>query len=169
VREHGITPRDADTLLSEPELADYFEEVAAGVGDGREAASWVLSELLHFWHGKSPPVPATELSELIRRVRAGKVSRTNAKELLEEAIGSGKPLLALLERKDLAQISDEEKLRRLAQDAISDHPQAAADFRAGKAQALGFLVGQVMRKTKGRADAKKLSQILRELLTESEG
>ncbi len=166
VREYGINPRDADTLLSEPALADYFEEVAAEVGDGRAAASWVLSEVLRFWREEGPPVPVAELSELIRRVRAGEVSRTNAKELLEEAVESGSSLLELLESRDLAQVADEEELRRLAQEAIAAHPQAVADFRAGKAQALGFLVGQVMRATRGRADAKKLSQVLRELLAE---
>ena len=135
------------------------------MGDGREAANWILSELLRYWR-EGPPVQAQELVQLILRVREGKVSRTNAKEVLEEAASSGKSLAKLLAGRALEQVSDEAELRRLAQEAIAAHPQAVADFRAGKTQALGFLVGQVMRKTKGRANAKKLSQILRELLAE---
>lgn len=165
VSQYGLSARDAEVLLAEPTLADYFEQVAAGVGDGREAANWVLSEVLRYWR-EGPPVPAGELAGLIRRVRAGRVSRTNAKQVLEETAEGGRSLLELLESRALEQVSDEEELRRLAREAIAAHPQASADFRAGKAQALGFLVGQVMRATRGRADAKKLSQILRELLTE---
>ena len=163
IRQYGLSPRDVDTLLADPELSDYFEQVAKGVGDGREAANWILSELLRYWR-EGPPVRAQELVQLILRVREGKVSRTNAKEVLEEAASSGKSLAKLLAGRALEQVSDEAELRRLAQEAIAAHPQAVADFRAGKTQALGFLVGQVMRKTKGRANAKKLSQILRELL-----
>jgi len=165
IRQYELSPRDVDTLLADPELSDYFEQVAKGVGDGREAANWILSELLRYWR-EGPPVPAQELVQLILRVREGKVSRTNAKEVLEEAASSGKSLAKLLAGRALEQVSDEAELRRLAQEAIAAHPQAVADFRAGKTQALGFLVGQVMRKTKGRANAKKLSQILRELLAE---
>ena len=166
VRQYELSPKDADVLLAEPALADYFEQVAAGVEDGREAANWVLSELLRYWR-EGPPVPAQEFAQLIQRVRQGKLSRTNAKEVLEEAVSSGKSLSKLLEGRALEQVSDEAELRRLAQEAIAAHPQAVADFRAGKAQALGFLVGQVMRATRGRADARKLSQILRELLAGS--
>jgi len=165
VREHGLAPRDVEILLSEPDLSDYFEEVAARVGSGRETASWVLSELLRFWK-QEPPIPAEDLAQLILDVKGGKLSRTNAKQLLEEAAVTGKPLGELLSSRDLTQVSDEAELRRLAEEALREHPQAAADFRAGKTQALGFLVGQVMRKTGGRADAKKLSHILRELLAE---
>ncbi|HAF71492.1 MAG: Aspartyl/glutamyl-tRNA(Asn/Gln) amidotransferase subunit B [Acetothermia bacterium 64_32] len=167
VSQYGLSPGEAAVLLSEPALADYFEQVAAEVGDGREAASWVLSELLRFWGGAGPPVGAGELAQLIRLVADRKISRTNAKGLLEEAIATERPLAEVLAAKkgELAQLSDEEELRRLAREAIAAHPQAAADFRAGKAQALGFLVGQVMRATGGRADARKLSNILQELLS----
>jgi len=167
-REYGLSPRDVETLLSEPELTDYFEAVAREVGDGREAASWVLSELLRYWGEGGAPVSARELSGLILRVKKGEISRTNAKEVLEEAATTGRSLAEILSERDLTQVSDEAELRRLAEEAIAAHPQAVADFRAGKAQALGFLVGQVMRATRGRADAKKLSQILRELLGEGQ-
>jgi aspartyl-tRNA(Asn)/glutamyl-tRNA(Gln) amidotransferase subunit B len=169
VRQYGIARRDAITILAEPEVADYFERLAGKVEDGREAASWLLSELLRFWDERGAPIPVEELAELILRVRQGKISRTNAKELLEEAATSGKSLLSLLKERNLEQLTDEAELLRLAREAIASHPQAAADYRAGKAQALGFLVGQVMRATRGRADAGKLNAILRRLLEEGEG
>jgi aspartyl-tRNA(Asn)/glutamyl-tRNA(Gln) amidotransferase subunit B len=163
VREYRLSPREVEVLLGEPELADYFERVATAVGDGREAANWILTEVLRFWQG-SPPLPAEELALLIQKVRKKEISRTTAKELLEEAIGGKESLERLLAGRAVRQLTDEAELEKLAREAMSQHPQAVADFQAGKTQALGFLVGQVMRKTKGRADASKLAQIFQRLL-----
>lgn len=164
LREYGLSLREADVLLGEPELADYFEQVAGEVGDGREAANWILSEVLRFWRG-GPPLPAGEVALLIRKVRSKEISRTTAKELLEEAAGGGESLERLLSAREVRQLTDEGELERLAREAMAQYPQAVADFRAGKTQALGFLVGQVMRKTQGRADAGKLTQIFTKLLS----
>mgnify|MGYP002332021181 CR=1 FL=1 len=163
VREYRLSSREVEVLLGEPELADYFERVAAAVGEGREAANWILTEVLRFWQG-SPPLPAEELALLIQKVRKKEISRTTAKELLEEAIGGKESLERLLAGRAVRQLTDEAELEKLAREAMSQHPQAVADFQAGKTQALGFLVGQVMRKTKGRADASKLAQIFQRLL-----
>jgi aspartyl-tRNA(Asn)/glutamyl-tRNA(Gln) amidotransferase subunit B len=138
-------------------------EVARAVGEAKEAASWVRSEVLRFWEG-GPPLPAFELAQLIRLVREGSISRTNAKEALEEVATTGRALGEILSARDLSKLTDEGELHRLAREVIAAHPQAVADYRAGKAPALGFLIGQAMRRTQGRADAKALSQILQKLL-----
>lgn len=162
-RDFGLTQKEIETLLGAPELSAYFEEVARAVGEPKEAASWVRSEVLRFWEG-GPPLPASELGRLIRLVREGSISRTNAKEALEEAATTGRALGEILSARDLSKLTDEGELWRLAREVIAAHPQAVADYRAGKAQALGFLIGQAMRRTQGRADAKALSQILQKLL-----
>jgi aspartyl-tRNA(Asn)/glutamyl-tRNA(Gln) amidotransferase subunit B len=160
----GLGDQEIVTLLSEPTLADYFEEVAQEAGDVKEAASWVLSEVLRFWGTDGSPISAQDLSQLIRSVRDGKISRTTAKEALAEAARTKKTLGEILSSRDLSQLTDEADLENLAQEVIAAHPQAVADYRAGKAQALGFLVGQAMRRTGGRANAKRLTSILRDLL-----
>lgn len=163
-REHGISPTEGEALLGEPVLADYYEEVARGIGDGKAAASWVLSELRQYWTGEEPPVLAQDLVLLIRKVASGEISRTTGKEILAQAASTGQKVADLLSRGGLAQVADEPALRKLAEEVLAEHPQAAADYRAGKGQALGFLVGQAMRKAGGRADARRLGEILRSLL-----
>ncbi len=165
LERHKLTPAEVEALLPEPALANYFDRVAGELGDGKTAASWVLAELRQYWTGEEPPLPAEDLVLLIRKVAAGEISRTTGKELLAEAAQTGKPLPELLARPDLVQLGDEQALVQVAQEVIAAHPQAVADFRAGKAQALGFLVGQAMKKTQGRADAKKLGEIFRRILS----
>jgi len=167
MREYGLSRKDATILIEEPARADYFEEVARACGSPREAASWVLSEILRYWRDEEPPIGAEALGRLITAVKSGKISRTNAKEALEEAISSGQDPLEIVEERGLSLLSDEGELRRLAEEVVAENPKAVEDFRAGKKGAIGFLVGQAMRKSGGRADAKKLSQILLELLGSS--
>lgn len=167
IREYGLSPKEAGVLMEEPARADYFEAVARACGSPQDAAGWVLSEVLRYWKDDSPPISPEALTELIVAVREGKISRTNAKEVLEEAIATGRDPMAIVEEKGLSLLADEEELRRLAQEVIGENPKAVEDFRAGKKGAIGFLVGQAMRKTGGRADAKKLSKILLEILGSS--
>ncbi len=165
LRDYGLSRKEAEILLAEPALADYFERVAEGCDAPREAAGWVLSEILRFWKG-DPPLPPEGLVRLIQAVASGRVSRTNAKQVLEEAIATGKDPGEIIAQRGLELLGDEEELRQLAQEVIQENPKAVSDFRAGKKGAIGFLVGQAMRKTGGRADAKKLSRILAEILGE---
>jgi len=167
IREYGLSPKEAGVLMEEPARADYFEAVARACGSPQDAAGWVLSEILRYWKDDSPPISPEALTELIVAVREGKISRTNAKEVLEEAIATGRDPMAIVEEKGLSLLADEEELRRLAQEVIGENPKAVEDFRAGKKGAIGFLVGQAMRKTGGRADAKKLSKIFLEILGSS--
>ncbi len=164
VREYGLSPKEAGVLMEEPARADYFEAVARACGSPQDAAGWVLSEVLRYWKDDSPPISVEALTELIEAVREGKISRTNAKEVLEEAIATGRAPMEIVEERGLSLLADEEELRRLAQEVIRENPKAVEDFRAGKKGAIGFLVGQAMRKTGGRADAKKLSEIFLEIL-----
>jgi aspartyl-tRNA(Asn)/glutamyl-tRNA(Gln) amidotransferase subunit B len=164
VREYGLSPKEVGVLMEEPARADYFEAVARACGSPQDAAGWVLSEVLRYWKDDSPPISVEALTELIEAVREGKISRTNAKEVLEEAIATGRAPMEIVEERGLSLLADEEELRRLAQEVIRENPKAVEDFRAGKKGAIGFLVGQAMRKTGGRADAKKLSEIFLEIL-----
>ncbi len=163
-KEYGVPEREAEALLSEPVRANYFEEVAKAIPNPKAAVGWVLSELWPHWTDEEPPVPAQDLALLIRKVEEGVLTRPKAKELLERAAKAKENLPELIQAAEGEVLRDEGELRALAAEILSLNPQAAADFRAGKSQALGFLVGQAMRKTQGRADPKRLAQIFEELL-----
>ncbi|MCS7217242.1 MAG: Asp-tRNA(Asn)/Glu-tRNA(Gln) amidotransferase subunit GatB [Candidatus Bipolaricaulota bacterium] len=164
LREFGLSPAEAEALLADPARADYFEAVARGIATPRAAAGWVLAELGPYWTGEAPPVPAADLVALIRAVEEGRITRPQAKEILERAARGEAPIPALLAHAATA-VRDEETLRRLAEEVVREHPQAVADYRAGRTQALGFLVGQAMRKAQGRADPKRLAHVLQALLS----
>lgn len=165
-REYGVPEREAEALLSEPARADFFEEVAKSVPNPKSAVGWVLSELLPYWTDEEPPISPGELALLIGKVEEGAITRTKAKEILEQvATGKGSVAELVKEAEGLV-LRDEEGLRALAREIIAANPQAVEDYRRGKAQAIGFLVGQAMKKTQGRADPKRLAAIFQELLKE---
>lgn len=164
LREFGITEQEAEAILWDPERTQYYEEVVRALGNGKVAASWVLAELGQYWTGEKPPVPPQDLATLALKVEKAEITRTMAREILARAVREGTAIPELLRSADLTVVSDESALRSIAQEVVASNPQAVSDFRAGKGQALGFLVGQAMKKAQGRADPKRLAQILQELL-----
>ncbi len=163
-REYGVPEREAEALLSDPARADYFEEVAKAVPNPKAAVGWVLSELWPYWTDEEPPIPAQELILLIQKVEEGVLPRPKAKEFLELAAKGEGRIPDLIQSAEATVVRDEEALWTIAKEVVESNPQAVADFRAGKNQALGFLVGQAMKRSQGRADPKRLAQILLELL-----
>ena len=164
IRAFGLSPSEAEALLVDPVRADYFEEVARAVPNPKAAAGWVLSELGQYWTGDEPPLPAADLVALIRAVEEGRITRPQAKEILEKAVVERVSVSVLLSAAG-GVVRDEEALRALAEEVLRENPQAVADYRAGRSQALGFLVGQAMRKAQGRADPKRLAHVLQTLLS----
>ena len=163
-REYGVPEREAEALLSDPLRADYFEEVAKAVPNPKAAVGWVLSELWPYWTDEEPPIPAEDLVLLIRKVEEGSLPRPKAKEFLEIAASGKGRIPELIRTAEAAVLREEDALWAIARQTLESHPQAVEDFRAGKTQALGFLVGQAMKRSQGRADPKRLAQILLELL-----
>lgn len=163
-REYGVPEREAEALLSDPLRADYFEEVAKAVPNPKAAVGWVLSELWPYWTDEEPPIPAEDLVLLIRKVEEGFLPRPKAKEFLEIAASGKGRIPELIRTAEAAVLREEDALWAIARQTLESHPQAVEDFRAGKTQALGFLVGQAMKRSQGRADPKRLAQILLELL-----
>jgi aspartyl-tRNA(Asn)/glutamyl-tRNA(Gln) amidotransferase subunit B len=108
-------------------------------------------------------VPA-ELASLVRLVEDGQLSGTNAKEVFARHVESGRPVSQLVSEAGFRQISDESALREAIQSVLGANPAAVADVRAGKAQAVGFLTGQVMKATRGQANAARVQELLREAL-----
>lgn len=163
----GLTPADAALLVSEPQLAEYFEEVLKHHDDVRTVANWVTGEVLGYLNSASITladfkVTPRHLAGLLNEVAKGTISNRAAKDVFVEMAGSGAEAADVIAAKGLRQISDEDELLKIIDQVIAENPEPVADFRQGKERALGFLVGQVMRLTRGQANPQLASKLLRE-------
>lgn len=170
-REYGLSPYDARVLTTDRAVADYFEAAvgaAAGV-DPKAISNWVTGELFRLMnaHGvdiaqvKVRPGQVAELVELIDR---GAITTTIAKNVFAEMFETGASPEEIVERKGLTQISEAGSLEPVVDQVIAENPQAVADYRAGKTQVLKFLVGQVMKATRGKANPNVAAAVLQERL-----
>ncbi len=170
IKEYGIKEKDAGILVSDVQMADFFEETAKLSGEAQAAANWILSNLLyHFnekdvWFDESPVKPV-HIAELIKLIQSGKISTKIAKEVFDEMFETGEMPGEIVKKKGLEQISDESALEAVIREVIEENPQAVEDFKAGKKQAIGFLVGQVMKKTKGKANPQIVNEKIVEILS----
>jgi aspartyl-tRNA(Asn)/glutamyl-tRNA(Gln) amidotransferase subunit B len=177
-REHGLSLQDADLLTLERPVADYYEAAVAAAtaagGSAKEVANWVLNEGFRLLKDRGEPaarlaerMPVAHVAGLIGLVGRGAINRGVAKQLFEESFDSGADPAQLVTERGLIQISDSEALRELARAVIADEKaaKAVAEYRGGKAAAVQFLVGMVMRATKGQANAQVARTLLEEELS----
>jgi aspartyl-tRNA(Asn)/glutamyl-tRNA(Gln) amidotransferase subunit B len=170
----GLSAYDTGVIVSDLGATALFEGTVAALAereaDGRvppkAVANWVTGEYLRLAHageatGQPDPV---EVADLLMRVEDGSLSRTNAKQVFEAHISMGASTARLVEDFGFAQISDRDALGEAIDGVLAENEQAVADYRAGKAQALGFLVGQVMRATRGQARAETVRELLEQRL-----
>ncbi len=164
----GLSAYDAAVVVADADATRIFEATLAAdpALGAKPVANWVTGEYLRLRnaaaHGAT--IDPVELAALIRLVVDGAISRANAKEVLEAHLTEGHAVAAIVEARDLRQISDADALTRIVDEVIAANPAAVADVRAGKAQATGFLVGQVMKATRGQANAAIVQAALRERL-----
>jgi aspartyl-tRNA(Asn)/glutamyl-tRNA(Gln) amidotransferase subunit B len=168
-RELGLPEYDADVLTQEPEVADYFEAAARACADAKAASNWVMTDVLRKRKDDprplaGGPVPPERLGELIRLVAQGTINGNTARQVFETMWASGEPALAIVEREGLAQVSDAGALGAVIAEVIAANPQQVATYRAGKQSALGWFVGQVMRKSGGKANPQLVNELLRKAL-----
>ncbi|BAS28638.1 aspartyl/glutamyl-tRNA amidotransferase subunit B [Limnochorda pilosa] len=169
VREYGLPPYDAGVLTGSRIVADFFEAVAARVGDAKLASNWVMGEVLRHaptegGEVEAIPVSVQGLAELLELVKRGTVSQPAAKEVLEEMVHSGRPAGEIVRERGLEQISDRGALEAVVDRVIHENPKPAADVRAGEGKAIGFLMGQVMKQTQGKANPQQVRALLEERL-----
>ena len=169
VSEYAIPEYDAGVLTQSAELAGYFEQTARAAGNAKAASNWIMGELLrtlHERHGSIAEAPLTPqaLAGLIVLVDRGTISGSIAKGVFATMIESGRPAEEIVAREGLAQIGDEGAIAAVVHEVLAGHGDAVAQYRAGKKQALGFLVGQVMKGTGGKANPRMASDLLRRAL-----
>jgi aspartyl-tRNA(Asn)/glutamyl-tRNA(Gln) amidotransferase subunit B len=159
-KELGIAAIDAEALVATRELSDYFEEVA-GASNPKAAGNWVRNEVLRF---RDAPVAAPMLARLINMIEKGAIGSKVAKEVFEEMTSTGEAPDDIVDRRGLSQITDPTLIRDAARRVIDGNPAQVAQYRGGKAQVFGFLVGQLMKETRGKAKAELANEILKEML-----
>ncbi|HWN40858.1 MAG TPA: Asp-tRNA(Asn)/Glu-tRNA(Gln) amidotransferase subunit GatB [Thermoanaerobaculia bacterium] len=167
--QYGLSPTDASLLSSSRELADYFEAAASALpGNPKAIANWVMSEVLREVKerriGMEEVLPPARLAVIVGMVDSGRISHTAAKEVFLAVWESGEEPAAAVERLGLGQVSDTSQIERWIEEVIEAHPAQVGQVRSGKAQVMGFLVGQVMKRSGGRADPKVVQQLLRQAL-----
>ena len=164
---YGLPAYDARVLAGEVAVANYFEAVVAGGAEPKSAANWVMTEVLSGWNATGRfAVPAPTLAELVGMVKDGTVSLQAAKKVFAELASNGdQGARATAERLGLIQVKDESALERWVDEVIAAHPAEVQRYRAGEGKLLGFLVGQVMKKSQGKADPKGVQPVLLRRLT----
>jgi aspartyl-tRNA(Asn)/glutamyl-tRNA(Gln) amidotransferase subunit B len=166
IAAYGIPEYDAGVLTASRELADYFEGVASAHGDAKAAANWIMGEVLARLRDTSTdigdfPVPPARVAQLLDMIRGGAVSHSAAKKVFAAMIASGDPPDAVAAREGLAQIGDDDQLQRWVDDVFTENANEATRLAAGEAKLVGVLVGLVMKKSGGRADPRKVNQLVR--------
>jgi aspartyl-tRNA(Asn)/glutamyl-tRNA(Gln) amidotransferase subunit B len=163
--DYHLTAEEAEALCASRSLSEYFEEAARGSAEPRRAASWILTEVCAVLNERGIGieelgVPAAHVRELLDLVDSRAISGKLAKEVFAQMLSTGRPPGRIVSDDALSQITDAEELGRIADRVMADNPGPVEDYRKGKAQALKFLMGQVMKETRGRADPKAVSDIL---------
>ncbi len=185
VREYGITPKDSEVFTVQKELGDYFEKMASELKEWLESqgpadenvysklvklsANYLITELQKLFSESKSNVSGLKISaenfaELIILIHQDKISSSAAQTILAEMFNTGEDPHQILLDKNLGQVSDRDELIKAAQEIIAQNPQPVEDYKKGKLESLKFLVGQLMRATKGRANPQAGEEILRELL-----
>lgn len=170
VREHGLREYDAQVLTLTRESGDYFERATRVSGDDRSTANWVTGDLMGLLKaaGKDisvSPISAEHLGELVALINKGELSGKLAKEILPKMFETGDPARAVMAREGLKQISDTGTLEKIVQDVLATNPKQVEQYRSGKTAVLGFLMGQVMKASRGQANPVTVSDVLKRKLS----
>jgi aspartyl-tRNA(Asn)/glutamyl-tRNA(Gln) amidotransferase subunit B len=167
IEEYSLSNYDAGVLVSSREMAEYFEIVARSSGDSKLAANWVSQDLLGMlnknnWDITESPIQAERLATLIARIKDNTISGKIAKTVFETMISDKSAVDAIIEAKGLKQVTDSGEIEKLVLEVIENNPIQVQQYKDGKEQVIGFLVGQCMQLSKGKANPAQVNELLRE-------
>ncbi len=167
--EYDLPPYDAQVLTATRAVADYFEAVAHEAGDPKAASNWIMTDVLAWLNQQQCaidefPIPPAQLAQLIGLVADGTVSSSLARQVFSRMTETGKPPAVIVQEEGLAQVSDVRQLESWVDEVVAAHPGEAERYRGGEQKLMGFFMGQVMRKSRGKADPRQATEILRRKL-----
>ena len=167
MKDHGLSAYDADMITLTRAMADYFDAVMEHAEDAKAVTNWLMGDVSAYLNNNGITisqfaVKPEDLAHLLVLINKGVVSGKLAKSVFEEMVASGKKPDAIVKEKGLEQISDQGALEKIVDETLAENPKSIEDFRAGKDRALGFLVGQIMKKTRGKANPEMINTMLRE-------
>ncbi|MGM0632423.1 MAG: Asp-tRNA(Asn)/Glu-tRNA(Gln) amidotransferase subunit GatB [Pseudomonadota bacterium] len=169
VSQYGLSDYDAGVLVSERELAEFFEAVAERCGDAKLAANWVSVDLMGVLNKRDAsmadsPVTPRQLGDLIGRIIDNTISGKIAKQVFEILTEDGGEVDVIIEEKGLKQVTDTAAIEKLVDEVIAANPEQVQQYRDGKEKVFGFFVGQAMKASKGKANPAQLNEWLRKKL-----
>lgn len=169
IKDYGITDYDAGVLVADRDVADYFSEVADSSGEGKLAANWVMGSVLATLNQTGSvitdfPVSATRLADLICRIKDSTLNSKTAKTVFEALLAGEGEVTAIIEAKGLVQMTDTGAIEAVIDEVIEENPDQVANYRSApsdkQGKMLGYFVGQVMKKSQGKANPKAVNLIL---------
>ena len=165
INEYKLNEMEAATLSSEQELAEYYEQVVKDSDDARLAANWVLTEILRVLKEKNISieefsVEPENIGKLIKLIKANTISSKIAKDVFEILLSENKDPEIIVKEKGLVQITDNSEIEKIVEQVLAENPQSVEDYKAGKSNALKYLVGQSMRLSKGKANPQMINEMI---------
>jgi aspartyl-tRNA(Asn)/glutamyl-tRNA(Gln) amidotransferase subunit B len=169
-QEYALSDFDAEVLTSSRAMAEYFETVAQGCGDAKQAANWVTGNLAAYLNKQEltiseSPVNANDLTGMIKRILDNTISGNIAKQVFEAMAAGEGDADTIIESKGLKQITDSSAIEAIIDEIIANNVGQVEQYRAGKEKLLGFFVGQVMKASRGKANPGQVNQLLKQKLS----
>ncbi len=170
VTDYGLPEYDAGVLTSSRRLADYFEDCVKTANAPKQCANWIMGDLLGLLNAEGvsiedSPVSAKQLGDLVRLINEDVISGKIAKTVFEEMAVTGKSPEKIVREKDLVQVTDTDAIAAVIDQVIAECPDEVEKYKSGKTKVIGFLVGQVMKKTGGKANPKAVNELLAKKLS----
>jgi len=171
LKAYELTEKEVEILIGDKALATFFEKVVDLGITPKMAANWILGDILRILNDRKivsedMPIEAESFAKLLKIVEEGKISNNVGREVLDEIFDENKDPMKVIEEKGLMQISGTDELEKIVADVIASNPQSVEDFKAGKTQSAGFLMGQVMKLSKGKANPKVAKELVDKKLSE---
>lgn len=169
IKDYGLSDYDAEVITSRKDIADYFERCVEKGGKPKIVANWVMGDIMALLKEAKRDINEVlllpeHLVQIISMMENGKITGVVAKSVLQECFKTGLPPEKIVSDKNLLQIGDNEIISNTVKEVITENPEAVNDYRSGKKEALSFLIGQAMKKTKGRLNPVKVKEKILEYL-----
>ena len=164
MNKYGLSEKDSNSITASKYLSDFFEKAGEIANDYKSVCNWLNSDIARILNEKEMepeeiPFTAEELAEMVTLINKGTISTSIGKKVLDELFENPKSPCKIIEEKGWVQISDKSAIKEVVLKVLAENAQSVADYKAGKDRALGFLVGQAMKQTKGKANPKMLNEM----------